>query len=111
MPVFDQLNTGNSGVEQTFGNETVQPDKIEAISEQKQQLAELLPGVEHIIDACKAEIEAISDIRAYIKELGPNPPDEAIRAEYRARELYIGYLNRLMDGIADKVAMAEDAAV
>lgn len=107
---YGDLATGNSALSPTFGNEDVQEIKEEAISEQRQVLAELLPGVKYIEDACEAEIAAISDIRAYIKSLGGNARGEAIQDEYRARELYIGFLNRLKTDISDKVSMAEQEA-
>lgn len=102
---LDQLSTGNSG--QTFGNETESPVKDEAIAQQQLEVANLLPSVQAIIDTLSAEIEAVSDIRAYIKELGPKPTAAAIKDEYRARELFIAMVQRLQTNIANKVADAE----
>ena len=108
MAQFDDLHTGNSAIESTFGNEQIPDAKDEAISEQQRELAELLPSVQHIIDACDEEIDAIADIRAYIKELGEKADWMSIQNEYRARELYIGFIQRLRDSITDKVANAEN---
>ena len=104
---LDMLHTGNSAVDFGFGNEQVSDDQQEAINEQQQHIADLMPDVEFLREHADAEIAAISDMRSYITALGPNPSAEAIQAEYRARELYIGYLNRFKGNIDDQVAMAE----
>ena len=107
MAIFDQLNTGMSG--QTFGNEEESPVKDEAIAEQQLELQKLLPSVAAIIDTLNAEIAAVSDIRAYITSLGPKPTADAIKDEYRARELFIEMVQRLQVNIANKVADVEQS--
>lgn len=107
MANLDQLHTGNSAVDFSFGNEEVSDDQIEAINEQQRQIAELMPDVQFLRDHADAEIAAVSDMRSYITALGDNPNAEAIQAEYRARELYIQYLQRFKGNLADQVALAE----
>jgi hypothetical protein len=117
MANIDALHTGNSGIEPTFGNEDTSTEQQEAVSEQQRQLAELLPGVQHIIDACDEEIEAVSDIRSYISQemkafSGKSASTvkdkyEALMHEYHARELYISYIQRLKTTIAERVHTAE----
>lgn len=107
MAQFDQLSTGNNGVESTFGNEEVDATKQEAIAEQQLELSALLPNVQQIRDTLDAEIAAVSDIRSYIKDLGSNADPEAIASEYRARELYIDMITRLKIGMDDKVGIIQ----
>jgi hypothetical protein len=102
---FDYLNTGNTG--QTFGNEEVPQVVDEAIEEQRLELAQLLPSVQAILDTIDAEINAICDIRAYVKTLGARPTAADIKAEYAARELFIGMADRLKTNIANKVSDVE----
>lgn len=107
---YGDLATGNSALDGTFGNEFEDDIKVEAISEQQHHLQELLPNVQYVIDVLDDEIEAISDIRAYIKTLGDKPDAATIQAEYRARELYIGLMERLKTNIDDQVKIAEHEA-
>lgn len=110
---IDYLSTGNSGVEPTFGNEEQSPEQTEAINEQQRQLAELLPSVQHIIDACDDEIDAISDIRSYKKDIGELTTEvkrQAFMDEMRARELYIAYIERLKTSIQERISNAENEA-
>lgn len=100
---LDDLSTGTQAIEQTFGNEDESAEQKEEIAEQQKQLAELLPSVQNIIDTCDAEIEAVADMRAYMKSLGADPKENVIKDEYRARELYIGFLERLKNTIAEQV--------
>lgn len=101
---FDALNTGNSGVQQTFGNEETSTEQDEAISEQQREVQELLPSVQQILNAIDEEIEAIGDIRSYMKTLPEAPELKDVEAEYRGRELFIGMAERLKTAIANKVA-------
>lgn len=111
---LSDLQTGNSGVSQTFGNEEVSPAQTEAIEEQRLELAELLPGVDAIKKVLDDEMDAVGDIRGYIKVLDDKakethiPVDkDVVFAEYRGRELYIELCKRLKQSIDDKVATAE----
>jgi allophanate hydrolase subunit 1 len=104
---LDDLNTGNNGQELTFGNEEPSNEQKQAVEAQQVELRDLMPGVESIQVVLDGEIEAVGDIRSYITELGEKATAEKIHDEYRARELYIGLIKRLKQGIDDKVAMAE----
>lgn len=113
MANIDMLHTGNSGVETTFGNEGIDDTKVEAIREQQDAIRELMPNVEAIRTAIDEEIKAISDIRSYQKtvgELTTAKKREAFLDEMRARELYIGFLTRLRNGVDDQVGMAQAEA-
>lgn len=103
MAMFDDLHTGNSGMETTFGNEEVSETIKEAIAEQQRELADLMPNVEQLRTTLDAEIAAISDIRSYINALGDNPDWKAIRDEYHARELHIAMIQRMRAGVDAKV--------
>lgn len=107
MSNYDQLNTGNSG--QTFGNEEQNPIIEEAIATQQLEIAQLMPQVDQIIAICEQEIATVSDIRSYITTLGDNPDALVIAAEYRARELYIQFLNNLKSGTLNQVTAVQDA--
>lgn len=106
----DMLHTGNTGFEPTFGNEEVSAEQKEAVAKQQAEIRELMPGVEAVKEALLGEIEAVADIRGYIQSLGDKADAQAIQDEYRARELYIALMRRLLIGIEDKVAMAEAEA-
>lgn len=101
---FDYLNTGNTGVTETFGNEDISPIVDEAIAEQRREAQELLPSIKAILATLDEEITAVADIRSYIKALGSQADWDAISSEYRARELYIEMIGRLKQSIANKVA-------
>lgn len=102
----DMLHTGNTGYEPTFGNEEPSEEQKQAVEKQEAELRELMPGVEAIKEVLAAEIEAVGDIRSYIKDLGDKATGDAIQAEYRGRELYIALMRRLSQEIDDKVALA-----
>lgn len=99
---FDFLNTGNTGM--TFGNEELNAVTDQALHEQDAQTAVLLPSIKAILLTLQAEIDAVADLRAYIKSLGPRPSAAAITSEYRARELYIEMIERLQQNVSNKVA-------
>lgn len=101
----DQLYTGT--VPSTFGNEDEPEAKVEAMTEQARMIEELMPSVQWVRDNIDDEIDAVSDLRAYIKTLGDNPASVALMAEYRARELYIGYLTRLKEHVSQKELSAK----
>jgi len=101
---FDFLNTGNTGVVDTFGNEDVPVEVDEAIQQQRLEAQELLPSITAILATLDAEITAVSDQRSYMKSLGPKPTKTQIEDEYRARELFIDMVERLKLNIANKVA-------
>ena len=105
MANFDQLNTGNTGM--TFGNEEVSVAQDEAVAEQMHEAQLLLPSVQAIIDTIDAEVSAICDIRAYLKTLGSRASAADIKAEYAARELFIGMCERLKTNIANRVSDVE----
>lgn len=110
--MIDDLYTGTNPTD-TFGNEDEADVKVEAITEQQRALQELLPSVQYIRDICDDEIDAIRDIRSYAKVLGANPTAakrDELFVEYRARELYIEFVNRLKDNIENMVANAEAEA-
>jgi hypothetical protein len=107
MGAIDYLNTGNSGIVQTFGNEEVADSQIEAVEEQKREVSELLPSVKQILTVIDEEIAAVADIRAYMKLIGTRPTKAQIEQEYAARELFIGMAERLKTSIANKVADVE----
>lgn len=106
---FDALATGNSGHD-TFGNEAEADAKQEAIAEQQAAIRDLMPDVEFLRGYVDNEITAISDIRSYIKELGAKPSKAQIEAEYRARELYITFLQRFKGDVDNQVGLAENEA-
>lgn len=107
MALVDDLHTGASSNAFGFGNE-VEPDtNVDAVSQQEQLMQQLLPSVEHYHKIFDEEIAAVSDIRGYIKELGPNPNSERVQAEYRGRELYIKLISNLKAELNDRVMAAE----
>ena len=91
----------------TFGNEGQQTDAQELIEAQKAEIARLMPAAVDIKATIDEEIAAVSDLRAYIKTLGDSPSANSIQKEYRARELYIGFLERLKQAIDNKIVTAE----
>lgn len=101
MQQFDVLSTGNAGI--TFGNESTSVEQDELIQEQALVTSQLLPSVKGIMAILDEEIEAISDIRSYIKTLDSHADLTDLTNEYRARELYIGMIERLKSGIANRV--------
>lgn len=107
---LSDLHTGNSGIEQTFGNEEISDEQKEAIEEQKLELGQLLPGVDYIKAICQEEIDTVSDIRSYITDLGSKASKDAVQAEYRARELYITFIENLVTSIDDRVIEVKKAA-
>lgn len=102
--VFDWLNTGNTGVNETFGNEEVPQVVDEAIQQQRLEAQELLPSIRAIMATLDEELAAIADIRSYMTTLGPKPSAAKLGEEYRARELYIGMIERLKLNIGNRVA-------
>lgn len=100
---FDYLNTGNIG-NYTFGNEELPVEVDKALQEQHLQALELLPSIKAILATLDAEIVAVSDLRAYVKQLGNRATKQDIEAEYAARELYISMVERLKLNIGNKVA-------
>lgn len=110
MANIDALYTGNTGLSATFGNEDVSQDQEEVISEQKRQIAELMPSVAAMLQTCDDEIAAISDIRAYIKTIGNRPTKSQLEAEYAGRELAIGFIERFKQSLLAQVSNAEQVA-
>ena|ERR1044072_4965096 len=102
------LYTSSNG-SQTFGNEQPTTDVQEVIQAQKAEIARLMPAADDILDIIAEEVKAVSDIRSYYKTLGDNPTANKIQKEYRARELYIEFLQRLAQTISDKVTTAKGA--
>jgi hypothetical protein len=109
---FDDLSTGNSGqVDSTFGNETTQEVKKEAIAQQQRVISELMPDVEFLRRYVDQEVKAVSDIRSYMQVLGDAPTGKDIEIEYRARELYITFLFRFRGNVDDQLMLAEQETV
>lgn len=102
------LYTGATG-QDTFGNEQPTTDVTEVIEAQKAEIARLMPAAEDVLKIIEEEKKAIANIRAYITTLGPSPTKTQIYDEYRARELYIGFLDKLAGSIKDKIQTAEGA--
>lgn len=100
---FDMLNTGMANTD-TFGNETITNEVDEAIQQQRLEAQELLPSIKGILATLDAEISAVCDLRAYMKQLGTRPTKAQIEAEYAARELYITMIERLKLNIGNRVA-------
>lgn len=92
----------------TLGNEAPNDTQQQAMDEQKSELSKLLPGVEEILKTIDEEKLAVADIRAYISKLGEKPSGDQIEREYRARELYIGFLDRLATNIQSRVGTAQE---
>jgi hypothetical protein len=89
---FDDLSTGNSGqVDSTFGNETTQEVKKEAIAQQQRVISELMPDVEFLRRYVDQEVKAVSDIRSYM--------------------LYITFLFRFRGNVDDQLMLAEQETV
>ena len=59
-----------------------------------QQRSDLLPVATDIFTFLNEERAAVGDIRSYLTKLPPGASAVQIKDEYRARELYYGYLNR-----------------
>lgn len=76
----------------TFGNEEQTEGVKEEKRKQKEQTAELIPLAADIHAFLEEEKRAIGDVRSYLKD--QKSTGEEILAEFRAREIYIGYLTR-----------------
>ena len=68
--------------------------KEEQERKQRQQRSDLLPVAKDIYDFLDKERAAIADIRSYLGQLPPGTTGLQIKDEYRAREIYMGYLER-----------------
>lgn len=84
----------SGGSSAAFRNDDLNRSAKETIEQQKRQRNELLPVAEDLFAIIRKEIEAIGDIRSYRKTLGEKPGAKDFEAEYRARELYVEYLER-----------------
>jgi hypothetical protein len=92
-----------------FGNEEQPAEVKEMREEEDKRLQELLPSLEIIFEFVNNEKQAIVDIRAYMKTLGEKPSASAIQDEYRARELYIGFLDRFQINVQNQLHAYEEA--
>ena len=109
MPVFDDLNTGNAGVpDPTFGNEEKPTEVVEAIAEQNKLIQDLIPGAEWLQDKLTKAKEDVDNFGAYMDVLGANPKQEDIQAEYRARALFKGLVERIEQEISNNVSTAQN---
>ena len=82
----------HTGLRPTFGNEE-QTEGVKAEKlKQKEQRSALTPLAQDIRGYIKEEILAVGDVRSYLKE--QKGSSQAIMDEFRARELYLGYLMR-----------------
>lgn len=105
----DALHTGGSSA--IFGNEEQSESTKVEKDKQRRQHNELIPHANDILNYIQEEKSAIADIRAYIKELGPKATKTALMDEYRARELYLGYLERFEKWMILRIAKKPSSPV
>jgi hypothetical protein len=104
-PDFDDPDmpfTGGSSA--AFVNDELNKPAEKVKEDAKRQRNELLPVAADILQFIQSEKTAIADIRAYMKELGSKPSAAKISEEYRARELYIGYLGRFEQWMINRLS-------
>lgn len=75
-----------------MGNDVNPPAVDKEIEQQKDAAATVAPSADIILTILEAERDAVSDIRSYLQE---DRDGEKIKDEFRARELYLGFLSRL----------------
>ena len=110
MVVLDDLNTGNSGVEPTFGNEEQPTEVVEAIAEQNKLIQDLLPGVEWLEEKLDEALGKIKDFDTYMESLGANPKAQDIQVEYRARQMFSTLVENLKQELSNSKTTAQNVA-
>lgn len=96
-----------TGVQASFGNEKPDQEDKALIEQQKREATALKVNIDMIREVINDERDAIKDIRSYIQS-GLNPEGKpkdpaALMDEYRARELYMGFLDRLENAMANRL--------
>lgn len=104
------LHTGIVPGDEMFGNEKDSTDVQEQKEEQQAVLEALLPSVEVMKHFVDEEEEAIADIRSYLTKLPDNPDGQRIQDEFRARELYIGFLRRFRSEMIRRVTDYQESS-
>lgn len=109
MQSGDDLYTGVS----PFPPET--ETNQQAQREQRQRAQELLPSVERLQSVIQDERESVRDIRTYISSLSFADRLKArlggkslIEDEFRAREIYLGFLDLLENRLLTDMAQYEE---
>lgn len=104
-----ELYTGVSGNE-SFDNEKPSKETEKAVQKQIDEIERLMPSVKKVLKTIEAEKGAICDFRSYLKEPERTKSANKIKDEFRARELYLGFLERLESEIRNKVMTAREVA-
>lgn len=99
----EDLYTGMTGANETFGNEQPSESTQKEIDKQKTEREELKMNAKYITEVVRAERENVSQFRSYLVKLPKNVKAEDIQAEFRARELYLDFLDTLESQIKIKL--------
>ena len=97
----DNLHTGVQPPPEVFGNEQLSDEVQAEIEAQREKLKKLVSVADLVITYCEEEREAISDIRSYLSRNIKKTKE--IEIEFRARELYLDFLDRLQNTVTDQI--------
>ena len=103
------LYTGVQPLESgAFGNEGEPLELREQREEQITQATKLLPSVDVIREVIEARRKQVKDFATYLEALPENADGQAIKDEFRARQLHLTFLNELEADISNRVANFEE---
>ena len=111
-PIFDiNANEGDDpdipysgGSSAAFVNDSLNKPADAEKRKQRQQRSDLLPVAEDFFKFLNAERAAVGDLRSYMAKLPPGTSGVQIKDEYRARELYYGYLERFEQWMVNRLS-------
>lgn len=93
-----------------FDNEIVDEQQDEKAEKQAKESKKLLPNLQMVLDTLDEEIAVISDVRSYMSMNLEKVNGDDIKAEFRARELYVNLITSLKASLVSKALPAADEA-
>lgn len=111
------LHTGIRPAPTVLGNENQQSEQVKKeMLEQSNEARALVPIAKTVSDFIAKERDDIKEFHSYLKSLlvrkgGKQPKKEDIEAEFRAREIYLGMLDRFESKIQGRVTTLQSKVI